>query len=160
MLKSFWTAVVSVILASAVYGQTGSVSGVATDSSLQGALVGARVSVEGQGIGATTDSSGRYLLLGVPAGKAKITVSYLGLESESKEVDVAAGKTAALDFALTPSAVSSSIVVKESPDLVGQERALNDQQNSINLVNIIASDQMGSFPDPNAAEAVQRAPGI
>src|SRR5262249_45743351 len=45
-------------------------------------------------------------------------------------------------------------------DIVGQARALNDQKTSINLVNLVASDQIGSFPDPNAAEAVQRIPGI
>jgi hypothetical protein len=32
--------------------------------------------------------------------------------------------------------------------------------NSVNLMNMVASDQIGSFPDPNAAEAVQRLPGI
>src|SRR6185436_7148537 len=50
--------------------------------------------------------------------------------------------------------------VSQGSEEIGQARALNDQKNSINLVNLVASDQIGSFPDPNAAEAIQRIPGI
>ena len=116
--------------------------------------------VEGKSIKTTTDTGGRYLLLGVPNGQVKVTVSYLGLESSTNEVTVSAGTTASQDFALAPAKLSTSVTVTDSPDLVGQARALNDQQNSINLVNLVASDQIGSFPDPHAAEATQRIPGI
>jgi TonB-dependent receptor len=73
---------------------------------------------------------------------------------------VTAGATATWDPVLSLAAQSSSVTVSSDPDLVGQARALNDQKNSINLINLVASDQIGSFPDPNAAEAVQRVPGI
>src|SRR5262249_46250928 len=102
----------------------------------------------------------RYLLLGVPAGKVTVTVSYLGLAPTMQEVTVETGSTANQDFVLAPPEVSSSLTVVAEPDLVGQARALNDQKNSINLVNLVASDQIGRFPAPNAAEATQRIPGI
>jgi TonB-dependent receptor len=140
--------------------QTGNISGTVTDSTQRGAVIGAKVTVEGAALNTTTDEAGRYLLLRVPAGTAKVTVTYLGLESETKEVSVSGGSTSALDFALRPASVSQSITVSGSPDLIGQARALNDQKNSINLINLVASDQIGSFPDPNAAEAAQRIPGI
>jgi len=110
--------------------QSGNVAGTVTDSSLNGALVGARVEIEGRRLATATDDSGRYLLLGVPAGAAKLTVSYLGLEATTQEVQVTAGSTATLDFALNPAALSSSITVSAGSDLVGQARALNDQKNS------------------------------
>jgi TonB-dependent receptor len=140
--------------------QTGNISGTVTDSSRQGSLVGALVKAEGQGRTTSTDAAGRYLMLAVPAGTVKVTVSYLGLESVTHEVTVQGGSTATLDFALAPAEVTTSLTVMSDSDLVGQARALNDQQNSINLVNLVSSDQIGSFPDPNAAEATQRIPGI
>src|SRR5215831_92269 len=106
-----------------------------------------------------TGDSGRFTLLGVPAGKVKLTVSYLGMEPQTQEVTVAAGVTTPADFELTPSMKTSVTVIGE-PLLEGQAKALNDQKNAINLVNLVASDQIGSFPDPNAAEATQRIPGI
>jgi TonB-dependent receptor len=52
------------------------------------------------------------------------------------------------------------IEVRGSPLLVGQAKALNRQKNAINITNIVAADQIGRFPDKNAAEATQRIPGI
>src|SRR5262249_17821115 len=117
------------------------------------------VAIEGTPMKTATDDSGRYTLLGVPAGKVKLTVSYLGMEPQTQEVTVAAGVTTPSDFELTPS-MKTSVTVIGKPLLEGQEKALSDQKNAINLVNLVASDQIGSFPDPNAAEATQRIPGI
>ena len=149
----------NVVLMLTLYAQTGSVSGTVTDSS-HNVLVGAQVQVEGEALNTASDDSGRFKILGVSAGQVKITVSYLGLESATKELNVTAGNTAALDFTLVPRGIKEEVTVEVSPDLVGQQRALNDQKNSINLVNIVAADQIGSFPDPNAAEATQRIPAI
>src|SRR5262245_4408844 len=142
-----------------LYAQTGSISGTVTDSS-HNVLVGAQVQVSGQAFSTSSDDSGRYKILGVSAGAVKVTVSYLGLDSSTQEMNVTAGTTATLDFTLAPRRIAQEVTVEVSPDLVGQQRALNDQKNSINLVNIVAADQIGSFPDPNAAEATQRIPAI
>jgi TonB-dependent receptor len=142
------------------YAQNANVEGTVTDSSLKGALVGARVTVEGLPSSVSTDDSGHYLLLGLRPGMTKITVSYLGLASSTQEIMLSASETSTLDFTLAPESVNQSVTVSAESDLVGQSRALNDQKNSINLVNLVASDQIGAFPDPNAAEATQRVPGI
>lgn len=147
-------------LAGFAYSQTGNLTGTVTDTSGRSVLVGAKVEVEGAPYGATTEATGRYILVGIPAGKARVTVSYLGMEATTRELTVNQGETSTVDFQLSPETVKTSVNVTSSPDLVGQARALNDQQNSLNLVNIVASDQIGSFPDPNAAEAVQRVPGV
>ncbi|QOY90387.1 TonB-dependent receptor [Paludibaculum fermentans] len=139
--------------------QTGSIAGTVTEQSRGTALAGADVAIEGRSIKTTTDESGQYALLGIPAGKIKVTVTYLGLDSKTEEVTVAAGRTENLNVALGATMKSSMTVVGE-PILEGQARALNDQKNSLNLVNVVAADQIGSFPDPNAAEATQRIPGI
>ncbi len=115
--------------------------------------------MDGLSFRTATDEAGRFLLLGVPAGNVKITASYLGMDPASMDVTVSAGTTN-VDLVLSPATERSTITVTAEPDLVGQARALNDQKNSINLVNLVASDQISAFPDPNAAEAIQRIPGI
>jgi TonB-dependent receptor len=42
----------------------------------------------------------------------------------------------------------------------GQAQALNEQRSAPNIVNVVAADQIGQFPDPNAAEAASRIPGV
>lgn len=140
--------------------QTGNISGTITESVRNLSLAGASIKVEGQGIQTVTDESGRYLLQGVKAGVVKVTASYLGLETATQEVTVTANKTIEWNTALSLAGQDYSVSVTAESEGTGQARALNDQKNSINQVNLIASDQIGSFPDPNAAEAVQRVPGI
>lgn len=142
------------------FAQVGNIAGSVTESTRQTLLSGALVTVDGSVINAATDDSGGYRLLGVPAGKLKVTVSYLGMESAAREVTVAAGATAPLDFSLSLATLNTSVTVVGESILEGQAKALNDQKSSINLINVVASDQIGSFPDPNAAEAIQRIPGI
>src|SRR5215467_6600873 len=109
----------------AASAQVGNISGTVTDVSERGVLVGAQVQVEGQNRSATTNDSGKYLILGAPAGKARITVSYLGLDPSTKKVSVSAGSTALQDFSLSLPVASSEVSVVSS-SLAGQERALND----------------------------------
>ncbi|UTW44195.1 TonB-dependent receptor [bacterium SCSIO 12696] len=42
----------------------------------------------------------------------------------------------------------------------GQMKALSEQRNSNRIVNVVAADGIGKLPDRNAAEAVQRIPGV
>ncbi|HEY6806379.1 MAG TPA: TonB-dependent receptor [Pyrinomonadaceae bacterium] len=147
------------LFAASINAQTGNVSGTVTDSARSSNLAGALVRVEGQGIQAVTDASGKYLLQGVPAGTVKLSASYLGLQTFTEEITVTANGTVNWNPVLALPAQEFSVTVTADAE-EGQARALNDQKNSINLVNLVASDQIGSFPDPNAAEAVQRIPGI
>ena len=48
--------------------------------------------------------------------------------------------------------------VVAEPIAEGQAAALNLQRTAPNIVNVVASDQIGAFPDPNAAEAASRIP--
>src|SRR5215510_1358547 len=77
-----------------LYAQSGNISGIVKDSSGRGVLVGAEVHVEGQTRSATTDDSGRYLLLGVPVGPVKVSVSYLGFQTSTLDTAVSTGNTA------------------------------------------------------------------
>src|SRR5262245_60478972 len=49
---------------------------------------------------------------------------------------------------------------KVEGSLLGQAKANAATRDAPNLINVISSDKMGTFPDLNAAEALGRLPGI
>ncbi|MEO1074719.1 MAG: TonB-dependent receptor, partial [Bacteroidota bacterium] len=73
---------------------------------------------------------------------------------------VEAGETTTLDFVLALAPVAGEEVLVLGLRAQGQARALTQQQNAANIVNVIAADQIGRFPDATAPEALQRVPGI
>src|SRR5690349_20216962 len=65
----------------------GLVTGQVMDAS-EGVLQGARVELEPGGITAVSDGRGEFTMTSVPPGKYKLTVSYVGFEPFSTEVNV------------------------------------------------------------------------
>jgi len=116
-----------------------------------------KVTVEGNNLEAVTALDGTYRLAPVPVGEHTLAFEYLGLVTGTAAVTVVAGETVTGDVTLL---YGGEIEVRGSPLLVGQARALNQQKNAINISNIVAADQIGRFPDKNAAEATQRIPGV
>lgn len=160
---SSYLALLALFIGSAVvpgiaFGQDGSGAIRGTVTGPAGNVVSeVSVKVEGTNLAAVTDKNGSYRIAPVPAGDYTLTFSYLGLQSATAEVTVVAGEDADLDMTL---AYGGEIEVRGSPLLEGQAKALNAQKNSVNISNIVSSDQIGRFPDKNAAEATQRIPGI
>jgi TonB-dependent receptor len=124
-------------------------------------LPGATVEVVGTQISAVTDVTGNFVIQRLPSGQQTIRISYVGYEALEEQVTVESGRAIRRDFQLagTPRFEDEIIVVAE-PILTGQAKALNQQKTALSIKNIVSSDQMGRFPDPNAAEATQRMPGV
>lgn len=137
----------------------GTVVGDVVNAEGQG-LPGAEVRVEGTNFLTRTDVDGRFSLVGVPAGAQTLAVDFLGYEPVEATVDVDADGVVAVEVTLDQPAFSDSVTVRATPILEGQAKALNRQKTAVNIQNIVSSDQFGRFPDPNAAEATQRIPGI
>ncbi len=137
-------------------GTTGVITGTATGPA-GGVISDCKVTVQGTNLEASTGLDGTYRLAPVPAGEHTMVFEYLGLVSGTATVTVVAGETINQDMTLL---YGGEIEVRGSPMLVGQAKALNRQKNAINISNIVAADQIGRFPDKNAAEATQRIPGV
>jgi TonB-dependent receptor len=135
---------------------TGTVTGVVRGPTGD-ALPSVSISVAGTNITATTNHRGEYRLLEVPVGEQTIVFSYIGLGATTNTVRVVAERAVTLDAKL---AYSEAIQVSGSPIISGEAKALNTQENAVNITNVVASDQMSQFPDPNAAEATQRLPAV
>jgi TonB-dependent receptor len=140
----------------AAQGGTGVIYGTVTGPS-GGVITNCEVNVEGTNIVGQTGLDGSYRLAPVPVGEHTLVFSYLGLQAANAVVTVTSGEAVSQDMTL---AYGGEIEVRGSPLLAGQAKALNRQKNAINITNIVASDQIGRFPDKNAAEATQRIPGV
>lgn len=147
-------------LAAAASAQaTGTVAGRVTDAGTHLALAGTRVTVRGTTLETYTGSSGDFVLTGVPAGAQTVELGYIGYGEQTKPVEVIAGATARADVAFGTETVElDKFVITGS--LVGTARAINQQRGAASLTSIVASDEIGRFPDQNAAESLQRLPGV
>jgi TonB-dependent receptor len=135
---------------------TGTVLGQVLDP-LGDPLAHARVEVVGSRLAVATDGAGFYRLSGVSVGTRQLAVSYLGYQSVSVAVEVKPGEATETKVTLP---FGDVVTIRSSPLLSGQARALNQQKQTLRVTHVVAADQIGRFPDSNAAEAAQRIPGV
>jgi len=104
------------------------------------------------------DEHGRYVLTHVRKGTIEILVSYNAYTEIKQSISIAPGKTTNVDFTLTPVNIIGAVTLTAS--LKEQVKALNQQRNSDQIVNVVSADQVGKFPDDNIGDAIKRIPGI
>jgi len=138
--------------------QDGNLSGKIIDQN-GNTLPGASITLDGSTLGTTSDLNGFYTLQGLPEGTQKVTVDYLGYAPVTITVTIQKGRTTTKDVQMTQTAKSLGMVTV-SAVVDGQQRALNQQKNADNLMQIVSADQIGRFPDLNVAEALQRLSGV
>lgn len=156
-MRKTLTLIIIMMASLAIQAQNGTVRGRITDPNAM-VLPGANIFIESLSIGAVSDVNGFYTLMDVPAGTQTITVSYIGFSGTSKQVNIEQDKTNIADFVLEPGIMLGEVVI--GTQLQGQAKALNQQKNSPNIINVVSSDQVGRFPDANIGDALKRLPGI
>ena len=134
------------------------VRGRVTDAQTGEPLPGTTVRVQASTRGAVTNVHGEYTLR-LPVGDYDLLATYIGYQEKTVSVSVEDGGTRTLNITMTPADFEVDEVVVLGR-IQGQQKALNQQKNSGQVVNVVAADQIGRFPDPNTAEAVQRIPGV
>lgn len=105
-----------VSIASQAQTLTQTIRGTIIDKVSEQPLSGASVSVEGTALKALTNASGSFAIPGVPIGRVKINISFVGYAAASiPEVLVTAGKEVILDVALEQNIASlNEVVVRTS----------------------------------------------
>lgn len=140
---------------------TGTIEGRVLDAITGDALPGATVTISGTSIAASTDRSGKFQLAGAPAGEQTLQIAYLGNRTTQVAVTVRADAVvSAGEIKLEKLAYEETVTVAADIIRDAQARALNQQKTALNISNVVSADQIGSFPDPNAAETTQRIPGV
>ncbi|AEV33492.1 TonB-dependent receptor [Owenweeksia hongkongensis DSM 17368] len=139
-------------------GQGAILKGKISDAVNEEPLPGAEVYLKGTSTGSTSDLEGQYSF-NLPEGEHTLVFKFIGYEDQERTVTLKAGQTLVEDVVLS-SKYEQLNSVTITGNLQGQSKALNQQRSADNIKNVIASDQMGRFPDPNAAEALQRVSGV
>lgn len=146
LLSAFW-----------VQAQTGSIRGrIVDENNLP--LPGASVFSADKAIGTVADANGHYIFTAVKEGDYLLRVSYIGFQIGEQRTTVTKGNTSIADFKMQPGVGLEEVTITSG--LQGQSKALTQQKNKTNIANIIASDQIGKFPDINIGDALKRIPGI
>ncbi len=139
----------------------GTLTGTITDKDMNNEpLPFASVSVKGSSISTNTDESGKYTL-SVPAGTHTIVFGFLGYQTVEVSVTIVAGETQTSDQILTSTSVQMEDVVIETVRTRNTESALVlEMREAKQITSGISAEQMAKSTDNNAAEAVQRVPGV
>lgn len=142
--------------------QSAQINGTVTDAN-GNLVVGATVRIEGSNVTETTDPGGRFAFRSVRAGEVRVTVEYFGNAPVTETVTVVPGQSVsvALSFAPRADVTGGEITVSASRPIAESEAAaLQQQRASTALVNVLAADSIGRFPDQNLAASLSRLPGV
>ena len=142
-------------------GSAAALTGKVVDDVTNLPLEGVRVMVSGTTLQTFTDRYGDYYINNVPAGEQQVVLSYVGYGTLRKDIAISAGQSNQLDirYGDTSEIITLEPFVIEGA-LVGTARAINQQRAAETLTNVVASDEIGRFPDQNAAESLQRIAGL
>ncbi len=134
----------------------GDLSGRVTDENTGRWLAGAAVTVNPGNERIVADGSGRFQIRDLPGGEYRVEILQTGYDPVAFTVSVPAQGTVTRDVAMSSS--METIVV------TGYRAALTDAIQDKRFADVIkdsvTSDDVGKLPDRNAAEALQRVPGV
>lgn len=134
------------------------INGRVVDSLNSNGLPGATVVLTGTRVGTFTDLNGNFsLYISEPSETINLTINYIGYNTKSISIKISENKNHVIFLSETVETMDEVIV---NGNAQGQAQALNQQKSADNVINVVSSDQIGRFPDPNAAEALQRVPGV
>lgn len=123
-------------------------------------LPGAEIVERGTGRRVVSNTQGEFILTGV-SGQVELDVRYIGLPSTSQTVMATPGRLTSVTVTMGGGDVTTvADVVVTGVITDGIARSLNQQKNADGTINVLSSDAIGRYPDPNVAESLQRVPGI
>jgi len=146
-------------LSAPVAAQDGILAGSITDEA-GNPLPGATVRLDLTNRTSLSGTDGRFRFAGLPAGSYAVTASYIGYAEAADTAEVEDGRISRVVLALTARPVDIEGVTAYGVLTRGQAQALNEQKNSPNLRYVVNEELFDLYPDINAAETVQRLPGI
>jgi hypothetical protein len=133
------------------------------DASQGTPLAGVNVQIPGTRLQTYSGVDGRYLLVGVPAGRVNLLFRQIGYRvKQVVDLELEPGGALQVDVALEPHAVQLEevVVVSAVAERGSVARVLDEQRFSPSLVNAVSMVQLERSPDGEAAQAAQRVSGV
>ena len=133
--------------------------GTITEASTGLPLPGATVMIPSYNMGEVSGPNGEFIIRNIPEGQHEFEVSFMGYQPVNFTLTFSEGDTITRDIALQESSeeLQTVEVVRRAE---GQVRAFAEQRDAENIVNVVSAEMIQSFPDLNAADALQRVVGV
>lgn len=149
----------SAILSPSVLAEEQAFGGRVTDSSNTVYFEGAKVRIKELDISTVSARDGSFRFSKLPQGEYTLEIIYIGVPKVERKITVDANNKLSNTFVLgeRTDAIDNIIVYGQR---AGQAGSINRQKNANNLMSIVSADTIGQSPDQNAAEALQRLPGM
>ncbi len=154
--------VLTSIIASITYAQTGSVKGILTDKQMNNEpLPFANVLIKDSSKGTTSDFDGLYTIDDLAPGTYIIEFSFVGYQTIEKPIVISANQIVTLDLSLSPSAAAlDEVVIKTSLRRDTESVLLLEQQKATTIKESIGSVALSKLGISNAAAATTKISGI
>lgn len=163
-LKKAFLTLLFVVIGATVFAQgTGKISGVVTDKKTGDKMIGASVKIEGTTKAVGTDTSGKFVISGLTAGKYTIEVSYYTYTTKSiTAIEVNEGTTTTLNVALeeTTSQVLNQVVVRGQAGRETEAALLAQQKNAVEIKQGIGIQELSRKGVSNVEEGLTKITGI
>ncbi|MBL9216034.1 MAG: TonB-dependent receptor [Opitutaceae bacterium] len=143
----------------AATAHAGDIVGTVSDATGGKLLPGAAVTILESGRAESTNSSGRFRLVGFTPGTYTVQVSYLGFDTTTAKVTVPEQGDGFVAVRLGSEVVELDRMVVEGYR-EGRARAMQQKRMMPNVQDLISADSIGNLPDRNVAEAVARVVGV
>lgn len=145
------------ILNSTSYSQSrATLSGTITDQNTGETLLFANVVLKGTTIGATTNASGFYSIVGIEPGRYTVQVTYIGFDPKEVTIELSAGESRRLDVQLVESRFAlEELVVSAGADEREEARNIGTAQVSTSLIK-----QVPAVLQADVFRSVQLLPGV
>jgi TonB-dependent receptor len=162
MSKRLYFIAILILNSAFLWAQNGSVDGKIIDHKTQETIVGANVVIEGTTVGSSTDIDGNFTISNLKPGTYNIVVSFVTYKTQTiADVVVEAGKKTTLSVSLLEDVAElAEIVVAAKKEISTDLNLVNDIKAAKVVVSGISADQIMKMPDRDAAQVMQRVPGV
>ncbi|WP_042148981.1 MULTISPECIES: TonB-dependent receptor [unclassified Pseudoalteromonas] len=157
MKKSIVFACTSLISLSALADSN--LEGRITDQSQSVYFDGAQIKIKELNLSTVSERDGSFRFPNVKQGTYTLQIHYIGIAPVEKQITISDGVDSSQNYVIgnASNGIENIIVYGQ---IAGQASALSQQKNAENLKSVVSADAIGQFPDQNAAEALQRLPGL
>jgi hypothetical protein len=145
----------AILPAAAQKSETASLNGYVRDAETGETLLQANVRIAGTSRGAATNNEGYYTIRDLPPGTHTVVFSYLGYETRTEEVTLAAGETERLDVELPPTDLQTGEVV-----VTGQQDERTEQRIGVDKLPTASITQLPSVLTPDVFRSLALLPGV
>jgi len=140
-------------------GNNATISGFVFDEAAHEAMIGANVYLEELLLGGSTNNNGYYVITNVPAGKAKLVVSFLGYKTHTQNVEIKNSEDIRINIVLKQDIMESETIVVTADSVPLADQLFEKQISTLKL----SSRQINSIPQIAEADllrSLQTLPGI